>query len=364
MGDTVTIDWGDGTGGTPDITTMTLDPTAKASPPIRKPTIRPAITPSPSPWRTMPAALCRPRRRSVLPVVAAVADVPTAAESGQEPGEFTVSREDSGGTGDLVVPYALTETTANYTLTSTAPIETDYQHLTGQVTIPAGQTEATIVVNPLDTGTVGNDTSVNLAIGNSAAYVTDGDYANATVTIHENDLPTVKLTVASDAFTISVENNVDHGELVIPYTLSGTAANGNDYGILPGDVVLPATAMSVSIPVGTLQANSPVAGAGSVTLTLASSSGDYATDSQLYTATVSLLPVVSVYSTAPFSSDGPRRIDDRPQWADGRLPQCVLHDLERHGRKRRWATRPLSNRDSGRLRKRYASRDPDAMRGQ
>jgi len=76
-----------------------------------------------------------------LPTVSIVASTPNATESSGSPGEFTVTR--TGPTGQPLTVY--------YSWGSYAPLyaSTDYQPLSGNVTIPAGQNSATIAVNPI-----------------------------------------------------------------------------------------------------------------------------------------------------------------------------------------------------------------------
>ena len=248
VGDTVTIDWGDGTTGTPDVTTMTLDPTDQrftADPQTYDTAGNYTITVTVANDAGSTQATTSV---SVLPVVAAVADVPTAAEMGQEPGEFTVSREDSGVATDLTV---------NYTLAGSAVNGTDYQALYGVAKIPAGQTETTVEVTPVDLGIIGGDKAATLTLtpASDGSYVVDSDYTNATVTIHDNDMPTVSLAAADPgttlsesletggSFVVSRTGPTDNA-LLVPYDVSGSAANGDDYEALSGTVVIPAGSSS------------------------------------------------------------------------------------------------------------------------
>ena len=71
--------------------------------------------------------------------ISLVATTPNAAELGPVPGAFTVSRPALATNGNLTV---------NYTLSGTATNGVDYMALSGVVTIPVGQTNATITVLP------------------------------------------------------------------------------------------------------------------------------------------------------------------------------------------------------------------------
>ncbi len=83
----------------------------------------------------------------------------------------------------------------------------------------------------------------------------DADYAIATVTIYDDDLPTVGVTASQPTtqesggsggqFTVSLDNNVRLGyDLVVPYTLGGLAVNGQGYQMLSGDVTIPAQSIT------------------------------------------------------------------------------------------------------------------------
>ncbi len=105
-------------------------------------------------------------------VVTVAATDATAAEAGPDPGVFTLTR--SGDTTSAV--------TVNFTAGDTATPGTDYVALGNSVTIPAGQTTATVTVTPiLDALIEGNET-VTLTIAPGAGY-TVGSPSTATVTI-------------------------------------------------------------------------------------------------------------------------------------------------------------------------------------
>ncbi len=281
VGDTVTIDWGDDTTA-PDVTTMTLDPGDQffqADPQYYATagvyTIAVTLTSDAGSATASTSITVNP----VLPDVAVDATVPTTAEQGANPGEFTISREDDGGATGLIVNYTLTDVDVNGTVS---------QAVTGQATIPAGQTETTIDVNPLDTGLVGGDKTVTLTLqpATGDSYVVDTDYAAATVTIHQNDLPTVSLVAVdpgtplseagdgSGSFVVSLDQPAS-STLLVPYDIGGTATNGDDYQMISGDVVIPAGNTSATIPI-TARDQGIVGGSKTVTLTLtASADGDY-----------------------------------------------------------------------------------------
>jgi hypothetical protein len=112
-----------------------------------------------------------------LPTVTITAPDSTAAEAGLSPGSFLLSR--TGSTSANL--------TVNYTIGGTATNGSDYQSLSGSVTIPPGSTTATITVTPNDdSAPEGNETVIATLNGN-AAY-TIGAPSSATVTITDNDI--------------------------------------------------------------------------------------------------------------------------------------------------------------------------------
>src|SRR6185369_12479196 len=127
-----------------------------------------------------------------LPVVTIVATDSSAAETGSDPGVFTVSR--TGATTSALQ--------VNYTIGGTASNSTDYQTLPDSVIIPVGSSSATITVTPFDDSAVEGSETVVLTLSASAAY-TVGNPSRATVTIADNDFSG---GVAS--FTLSFDGTV------------------------------------------------------------------------------------------------------------------------------------------------------------
>jgi hypothetical protein len=107
----------------------------------------------------------------IPPVVSVEATDPNAAESGPDPGLFTISR--TGTIGTLTV---------NFSVGGTAMEGGDYATLGGSVTFPDAQMSATVTVTPaLDSRTEGNETVI-LTLASGIGY-TIGTPATATVTI-------------------------------------------------------------------------------------------------------------------------------------------------------------------------------------
>jgi hypothetical protein len=136
-------------------------------------------TTSQASWRTRIGTFKIPSCTSTVTVTVTVTVSATdanAAEAGLDPGVFTVSR--TGPTGSpLTVFYAMGGSATN---------GTDYQNLSGSVTIPAGQTSATITVTPIDDALVEGDETAVIQLQANAAY-TLGTPNSATVTLADND---------------------------------------------------------------------------------------------------------------------------------------------------------------------------------
>jgi len=108
-------------------------------------------------------------------IVSVEATDPDADEEGTDPGQFTVTR--TGSTAVDLLVY--------YTLTGSAEAD-DYQPLSGYVTIPSGQSSATVDVTPVDDPDDEEDETVvlNLAFGE----VYNVGTAAAIMTLADNDV--------------------------------------------------------------------------------------------------------------------------------------------------------------------------------
>lgn len=110
----------------------------------------------------------------------------TATETGPTTATFTVTRS-----GSTAAPATIT-----YTVGGTATSGTDYTPLTGSVTIPAGQTSATITVTPIDDAALEGTESVVITLTGGACTVGATGTANATIIDNEgavaaSDVPTL-----------------------------------------------------------------------------------------------------------------------------------------------------------------------------
>ena len=133
-------------------------------------------------WQTRIGAFSLPSCNGSIPpsnapAVTVTASTATAAEAGTVAGAFTFAR--SGDTTDAL--------TVHYTIGGTAMPGSDYNALSGIVTIDPGSATADVSVIPIDDLTVEPNESVNVSVTPDPAYVIGS--AGAVVTIVSNDSP-------------------------------------------------------------------------------------------------------------------------------------------------------------------------------
>ena len=166
-----------------------------------------------------------------IPVVTIAATDPTASEAGNDIGVITVTR-----TGDTGAPLTLA-----YIIGGSALHGTDYLALPGEVTIPAGQSSADIVIVPIDDDHGEPAQTVVLQLRNDPRHVLAAPPL-ATVTILDDDLPVVAVGVQdgvcyepSDAGSFRITTTgTGSGNITVRYSVSGTATPGADYTALTG----------------------------------------------------------------------------------------------------------------------------------
>lgn len=186
------------------------------------------------------------------PIVTVAASDAAAAESTgtANPGQFTFSRPSTAG-GALTVHFVMSgtaSTAVDYTLTSSVAgsnVAFDIGTGEGTITIPAGATSVTLTVNATDDALAEVSETAVVTIVADPAYrlSTTASQRTATVNIADNE-PTVTIAVvdASAAevqtgtpngaqFRVSRPTTNTAGDLVVHYTLSGTATSGDDYSI-------------------------------------------------------------------------------------------------------------------------------------
>ncbi|MCG9886032.1 MAG: S8 family serine peptidase [Cyanobacteria bacterium] len=190
------------------------------------------------------------------PTVNISATIPKTAE-GEGNGEFTVTR-----TGSTSHPLSI-----NYEFRDgihwSAPAATsgkDFVGLPGQITIPAGSSSIKVPIVPIDDDEPEWTETVNLRLTSANGYEV-GSASMATVSIFDNELPRIQLlteweaggpaTVERPWHTanyISEAGNTGRymfrrlgdvrSNMVVNYTMSGTATSGVDYEYLPGSITI------------------------------------------------------------------------------------------------------------------------------
>ncbi|MGC4016596.1 MAG: Calx-beta domain-containing protein [Luteolibacter sp.] len=184
------------------------------------------------------------------PVVTVSVPDPNASEAGQDTGTFLLTR-----TGSTAAPL-----TVYYGLTGTASYGTDYQALTGQVTIPAGATSAPVVITPYDDDIGESAETVVLSLSTFNNAYSIGSAYQGTVTITDNNDPvlvtvrggTIGTEGGSNATLIFHTIGTGSGNVTVNYTVSGTATPGTDYTALSGSVSVPVNGSNdttVTIPI-------------------------------------------------------------------------------------------------------------------
>jgi hypothetical protein len=162
---------------------------------------------------------------------------------------YTVTSDRVAPAGGIVIPYTLTgNATPTADFTGSAA--------TGTVTIAAGATTGTVTLNAVaDNATEGAET-VTLTLGTPNVGTVTATPLTTTINDTSTALAANQVGLsgpasvnesASAVYTISVSAAVTGTALSVPYTLSGTTANGTDYS---GS----ATTGTLTIPVGSTSA--------------------------------------------------------------------------------------------------------------
>lgn len=170
------------------------------------------------------------------------------------PVDLVVS-EDVGTTGFLFSLNQINETAGDlnmgYSISGNAELgpSNDYTGLGGLVSIPPGQSSFLLTVTINDDPDPETDENITVTLANGAGW-SIGSPSTATITIQDNDSPTVPL--ATVAFTDGVGNEGEIGGLTCVFTLSspatsdiplsvtwtGSAFNGTDYTQQPSTITI------------------------------------------------------------------------------------------------------------------------------
>lgn len=200
------------------------------------------------------------------PVVCVVASIPEALEPGfgqpKQNGAFTITL-DEPAFQDLVI---------HYTVTGSAQPGIDYKELSGSITIPKGETDVRVLVEPIKDDLKEGDETVTITLQPSPpqdldknCYKLKGDDASKTATVTIIDAPCPIASIeASDPEAIEpcINNTGENGEFTIKLDRPawkdliinlkppvGSATSGADYQPLPTQVTISAGDVEAKIPV-------------------------------------------------------------------------------------------------------------------
>ncbi len=178
------------------------------------------------------------------PVIALTTPDANASEDKKDPGLFNLTRTGS----------AAQALTVSYTIAGTATNDTDYKKLTGTATFKAGQSQTSIEIKPTDDKIYEGSETVILTLNDGGTNYKFDPIANTgTVTIADEDLPSISLSVTDDKaaetkigevanpgqFTLK-RTGITTDALTVSYTIDGSASNGIDYQKLDNSVTFAA----------------------------------------------------------------------------------------------------------------------------
>jgi hypothetical protein len=176
-----------------------------------------------------------------------------ATESKKNPGQFKLTR-----TGTATQSLSV-----NYSIDGTATNGTDYQKLTGTATFKAGSSQATIDLKPIDDKIYEGTETVSLTLNDGGiSYKFDPTAKTGTVSIADDDLPSISLSVTDDkaAETTSGQaknpgqfiikrTGITTEPLTVNYSLKGSACNGIDYEQLGTSITFAAGSDTATIDI-------------------------------------------------------------------------------------------------------------------
>ncbi|MCX6855302.1 MAG: cadherin-like beta sandwich domain-containing protein [Verrucomicrobia bacterium] len=202
--------------------------------------------------------------------------------SGTEP----ASSSASGPVFQIIRPASGTAITVNYTISGTATSGSDFTALPGTLAFASGDANLTITVSMLADTALEDAESITLTLQPGTGYtLLAGQNQSATAWIYDGDQPTVEVNAAdgtssltvpftetstSEDFFISRRGSTT-ADLVVNYTMSGTAVEGTDYTALSGTVTIPAGSTGAYVNVVPVNDTTPE-GTETIVMTLASGS--------------------------------------------------------------------------------------------
>ena len=156
-------------------------------------------------------------------------------------------RLDKAPAMDLAISYTVGS--------SSAEAGTDYETLSGTVTVAAGSTSAAIPVVIIDDSEKEDVELIILMLADGADYDL-GTETTLTLTVIDDDGPTVSFAAGSETVSEAVGSHkvgltlstAPTSQLTIHYMVDGTATAGTDYTKLSGSVAVAAGKSSIDIP--------------------------------------------------------------------------------------------------------------------
>ncbi len=138
-------------------------------------------------------------------------------------------------------------TTVSYTVSGSATAGADYTTLSGTIVVLAGATTATLPVEVLDDLQLEGDETVIVQLTGTDNDVSLGADTEAVITIADNEISALTVTVANDAaepdqdgaFRFELTTPVA-GPTTVSYSLDGSATADDDYVALSGTLIIPA----------------------------------------------------------------------------------------------------------------------------
>lgn len=180
------------------------------------------------------------------PTVTIIANDASATETSGNTGQFTITRN----------PVAATSLVVRYTVGGTARNGQDYNRLSGTNTIPANAGSATVTVTPRQDSAGECTETVIATLAADAAY-TVGNPGSATVSISDDDLPTLNLSTpdtqasespVSDQGRFSIRRTgCSNSTTIVTYMVGGTATPGSDYRMLSGVVTMQMNTVNIAV---------------------------------------------------------------------------------------------------------------------
>ncbi len=182
------------------------------------------------------------------PGVSVTATLAAASESGPTDGQFTMTRTNS----DLAIDV-------DYTLTGTATDVSDYSMgITSPVHFNAGEASKVIAASPVNDATDEPPETIILTIAAASGYALGAPFS-ATVTIADNDLPMVSVSVpaaaadeagpVSGTIRITRTGGDTSSGLAVTFAVTGSATAGSDYGAVGTSTTIPSGLLFVDITI-------------------------------------------------------------------------------------------------------------------